>query len=138
MMDDTLALEEDEEIEEEADAEVDKVLFDLTNGKLGQAGTIQNTTPVSDNHNHTLLVLSIHFLTVNGGPAGRRRDRKSHGAVQATTKRSAQLIELLSFFVYRPVICLEPLLYSTVWLYPTHDSQLTTYVVLAYQCQRLI
>lgn len=46
MMDDTLAIEEDEEIEEEADAEVDKVLFDLTNGKLGQAGTIQNQEPV--------------------------------------------------------------------------------------------
>ena len=45
-MDDTLAMEEDEEIEEEADAEVDKVLFDLTNGKLGQAGTIQDQTPV--------------------------------------------------------------------------------------------
>ena len=28
-MDDTLAMDEDEEIEEEADAEVDKVLFDL-------------------------------------------------------------------------------------------------------------
>ncbi|EKM59877.1 uncharacterized protein PHACADRAFT_138192 [Phanerochaete carnosa HHB-10118-sp] len=45
MMDDTLAMEEDEEVEEEADAEVDKVLFDLTNGKLGQAGTIQNAEP---------------------------------------------------------------------------------------------
>ena len=46
MMDDTLAIEDDEEVEEEADAEVDKVLFDLTNGKLGQAGTIQNQEPV--------------------------------------------------------------------------------------------
>ena len=36
-----------EELEEEADAEVDKVLFDLTNGKLGQAGTVQNPLPVS-------------------------------------------------------------------------------------------
>lgn len=46
MMDDTLAVEEDEELEEEADAEVDKVLFDLTNGKLGQAGTVQTELPV--------------------------------------------------------------------------------------------
>ena len=45
-MDDTLAIEEDEELEEEADAEVDKVLFELTNGKLGQAGTIKNEAPV--------------------------------------------------------------------------------------------
>lgn len=58
MMDDTLALEEDEEIEEEADAEVDKVLFDLTNGKLGQAGIIQNTAPVGGIYDHTLLVLN--------------------------------------------------------------------------------
>ena len=46
MMDDTLAMEDDEEVEEEADAEVDKVLFDLTNGKLGQAGTVQSELPV--------------------------------------------------------------------------------------------
>ena len=31
----------------EADAEVDKVLFDLTNGKLGQVGTVENQLPVS-------------------------------------------------------------------------------------------
>lgn len=47
MLDDTLNVEDDEELEEEADAEVDKVLFDLTNGKLGQAGTVQNPLPVS-------------------------------------------------------------------------------------------
>ncbi|GJE87547.1 vacuolar sorting protein Vps24 [Phanerochaete sordida] len=45
MMDDTLAMEDDDELEEEADEEVDKVLFDLTNGKLGQTGTIQNAEP---------------------------------------------------------------------------------------------
>ncbi|OBZ70505.1 Vacuolar protein sorting-associated protein 24 [Grifola frondosa] len=38
MLDDTLEMEEDEELEAEADAEVDKVLYDLTEGKLGQAG----------------------------------------------------------------------------------------------------
>ncbi|KAF9222018.1 Snf7-domain-containing protein [Gyrodon lividus] len=40
MLEDTLEMDEDEEIAEEADAEVDKVLFELTNGKLGQAGTV--------------------------------------------------------------------------------------------------
>ncbi|KAI0347282.1 vacuolar sorting protein Vps24 [Trametopsis cervina] len=45
MLDDTLEMDEDEEIEEEADAEVDKVLFDLTNGKLGQAGTVETELP---------------------------------------------------------------------------------------------
>lgn len=47
MLDDTLEMDDDEELEDEADAEVDKVLFDLTNGKLGQAGTVQSELPVS-------------------------------------------------------------------------------------------
>ena len=46
MMEDMLDAEEDEEIEQEADAEVDKILFDLTNGKLGQAGTVGTELPV--------------------------------------------------------------------------------------------
>jgi charged multivesicular body protein 3 len=33
MLEDTLDMDEDEDIAEEADAEVDKVLFELTNGK---------------------------------------------------------------------------------------------------------
>ncbi|KAH6914854.1 vacuolar sorting protein Vps24 [Coprinopsis sp. MPI-PUGE-AT-0042] len=45
MLEDTLEMDDDEELEEEADAEVDKVLFELTNGKLGQAGTINNELP---------------------------------------------------------------------------------------------
>jgi charged multivesicular body protein 3 len=47
MLEDTLDLEEDEELEEEADAEVDKVLFELTNGKLGEAGSVDKELPVS-------------------------------------------------------------------------------------------
>ena len=47
MLEDTLEMDEEEEIEEEADAEVDKVLFELTNGKLGQAGTVGVELPVS-------------------------------------------------------------------------------------------
>ncbi len=46
MLDDTLQMEDDEELEEEADAEVDKVLYDLTEGKLGQAGTVKEDLPV--------------------------------------------------------------------------------------------
>ncbi|KAF8913949.1 vacuolar sorting protein Vps24 [Gymnopilus junonius] len=45
MLEDTLDLDEDEEIEEEADAEVDKVLFELTNGKLGEAGSVATDLP---------------------------------------------------------------------------------------------
>ncbi|TEB35696.1 vacuolar sorting protein Vps24 [Coprinellus micaceus] len=45
MMEDVLEMDEDEELEEEADAEVDKVLFDLTDGKLGQVAPIENEVP---------------------------------------------------------------------------------------------
>lgn len=48
MMEDVLTAEDDEEIEAEADAEVDKVLFELTDGKLGQAGAARTELPVSD------------------------------------------------------------------------------------------
>jgi charged multivesicular body protein 3 len=47
MLDDAMNVEEDEEVEVEADEEVDKVLFELTNGKLGQAGTVETQPPVS-------------------------------------------------------------------------------------------
>lgn len=46
MLEDTLDMDEDEELEEEADAEVDKVLFELTNGKLGEAGAVGTGLPV--------------------------------------------------------------------------------------------
>ncbi|KAJ7276457.1 Snf7-domain-containing protein [Mycena haematopus] len=45
MVADTLDLEEDEELEEEADAEVDKVLAELTDGKLGLAGSAGTDLP---------------------------------------------------------------------------------------------
>lgn len=48
MMEDTLAMvDDDEELEEEADAEVDAVLFNITEGKLGKAGTVTTDLPVS-------------------------------------------------------------------------------------------
>lgn len=48
MLQDTLEMNEDDEIEEEADAEVEQVLFELTNGKLGTAGTVSTELPVRD------------------------------------------------------------------------------------------
>ena len=47
MLEDTLDMEEDEELEEEASAEVDKVLFEVTNGELGEAGSVGSELPVS-------------------------------------------------------------------------------------------
>jgi charged multivesicular body protein 3 len=48
MLEDTLEMDEDEELDAEADAEVDKILYDLTNGKLGQAGSVTTELPVSE------------------------------------------------------------------------------------------
>ncbi|KAJ7638867.1 vacuolar sorting protein Vps24 [Roridomyces roridus] len=48
MLDDVMDLEEDEELEEEADMEVDKVLAELTDGKLGQAGAVGNLPSLQD------------------------------------------------------------------------------------------
>ncbi|KIM46133.1 hypothetical protein M413DRAFT_441196 [Hebeloma cylindrosporum] len=45
MLEDTLDMDEDEELEDEADAEVDKVLFELTNGKLGEVGSVSSELP---------------------------------------------------------------------------------------------
>ncbi|KAF9485305.1 vacuolar sorting protein VPS24 [Pholiota conissans] len=47
MLEDTLDIDEDEELEGEADAEVDKVLFELTNGKLGEVGSVATDIPTS-------------------------------------------------------------------------------------------
>ena len=46
-MEETLDSVDDDELEEEADAEVDKVLYELTDGKLGQAGKVGGELPVS-------------------------------------------------------------------------------------------
>lgn len=47
-MEETMDGLDDEELEEEADEEVDKVLFELTDGKLGQAGRVGGELPVCD------------------------------------------------------------------------------------------
>jgi len=45
MLEDTLQMDDDEELEAEADEEVEKVLFELTDGKLGQAGKVDDRLP---------------------------------------------------------------------------------------------
>jgi hypothetical protein len=63
MMDDTLeGLDEDEELEEEADEEVEKVLFELTDGKLGQAGRVGGELPVSQVLSSYLSYMNKRFL----------------------------------------------------------------------------
>ncbi len=56
MMQDTLEMDEDDEMEEEADAEVEKVLYELTDGKLGQVGSVKTDLPVSGRSSHTLMM----------------------------------------------------------------------------------
>lgn len=58
------SINDDEELEEEADAEVDKVLFELTDGKLGQAGKVGGALPVSIAVHHAcrLCLSSVHTL----------------------------------------------------------------------------
>lgn len=46
-MDDTMESLDDDELEEEADEEVDKVLYQLTDGKLGQAGQVGTELPTT-------------------------------------------------------------------------------------------
>ena len=53
---------DDEELEEEADAEVDQVLFALTDGKLGQAGSVSTEVPVSGHPLLTMFDLSPGLL----------------------------------------------------------------------------
>lgn len=43
MVNDTLEQDDDLELEEEADEEVEKIIFEITNGKLGEAGKPANT-----------------------------------------------------------------------------------------------
>ena len=54
-MEETLDSVDDDELEEEADAEVDKVLFDLTDGKLGQAGKVGADLPVRSCLVHVII-----------------------------------------------------------------------------------
>lgn len=49
MVQDVMAMGDEDEIEEEADAEVDKILFDMTDGLLGQAGQVGEELKVSYN-----------------------------------------------------------------------------------------
>lgn len=86
MLDDVLNVEEDEAVEEEADEEVDKVLFELTNGKLGQAGAVDTELPVG------IFPVAESLLNSEpcvGLPGRRRAGREGDGAIQGAAQRFA-------------------------------------------------
>jgi charged multivesicular body protein 3 len=70
MLEDTLDMDEDEDLEDEADAEVDKVLFDLTNGKLGEAGSVATDLPVSREQYHLVSCPLNSVLDFTGSVRG--------------------------------------------------------------------
>lgn len=48
MIEETMEGLDEEDLEEEADEEVEKVLFELTDGKLGQAGRVGTELPAQE------------------------------------------------------------------------------------------
>ncbi|CDO75572.1 hypothetical protein BN946_scf184858.g12 [Trametes cinnabarina] len=66
MLDDTLQMDEDEDLEDEADAEVDKVLYELTEGKLGQAETIKEALPDREQDEETERAMEQYRQQLNG------------------------------------------------------------------------
>lgn len=106
MLEDTLQMEEDEELEEEADAEVDKVLYDLTEGKLGQAGTVKDELPVCGILSVSALPLTRGVLVVTG-PGGGRRNGEGYGAVPTATEWSSERLIPMSYslFALDSVLC---------------------------------
>lgn len=85
MIDETVQLEDDEELEEEAEAEVDKVLFELTDGKLGQAGSVGTELPAS-----VVLAFPLHILLTSfiRSPRTTPRRKKSGGKWKNTESSS--------------------------------------------------
>ena len=96
MIDDTLEdLDEDnEELTEEADLEVEKVLFDLTDGKLGQLGSAGKDLPVRLPPPLALVTLTINHclflimcLTDDRRSRGRSETRGRHRTDAAATRQ---------------------------------------------------
>jgi hypothetical protein len=87
MLDDALNVDEDEEVEVEADEEVEKVLFELTNGKLGQAGTVNTELPVCIPHPGRSCP---HDESRVGCSSRRGASREGYGTLQGAAQRLAQ------------------------------------------------
>ena len=109
-MEETLDGIDDDEIEEEADAEVEKVLFELTDGKLGQAGKVGGELPVSRPCLHCGLRLS-------SGAGRRRRGEGSRGDGE-NAEGDAGSAQQLSYVGSLSKCCNITLLYGCIVLRP--------------------
>jgi hypothetical protein len=96
MLDDALNVEEDEEVEVEADEEVDKVLFELTNGKLGQAGAVDTELPVSLSPGAESLLNSLSCIRFLRSRRRRQRGRWSGTGSSSTVYSVAKVWSFLS------------------------------------------
>ena len=87
-----------------ADAEVDKVLYDLTEGKLGQAGTVKEELPVSA---LVQCVLQLGILipgdSANTEPGKGRGDGEGDGTVSAAVEWAAEWMMYYISFMYAVV-----------------------------------
>jgi hypothetical protein len=101
MMEDTLeGLDDGEELEEEADAEVDKVLFELTDGKLGQMGSVSTELPVCHFRRSPRLDAVLTYGQTGSGGQGRGGSKQSGDGPHAESAREfTQRMIGFSFFL---------------------------------------
>jgi hypothetical protein len=144
MMEDTLEMNEDEEIEEEADEEVDKVLAELTGGKLGQVGTVGHELPV---RGYCIVVAAIiaNTLAADQPRADRRsRDRADHGTISTAAQRltvimmTAETLQCIHFaYCSSHAIVIRQLsLIYTIMIMPTFVRRVTNCNSHHFACER--
>ncbi|SRR5258708_5547986 len=95
MVDDTLeGLDQDEELEEEANEEVDKVLFELTDGKFGKIGEVSTTLPVSSVYLQLWIMVILNVAPLERS-RGRSPTRGGDGQNARATRGNAQRVILV-------------------------------------------
>ena len=92
MLDDTLeGLDEDSELEDEAEAEVDQVLYEITDGKLGVAGAGKEL-PVRSKPFPALHCFILTRIPESQRPRGGSGERSGDGTDASSAEQSAQWI----------------------------------------------
>ena len=92
MLDDTLeGLDEDSELEDEAEAEVDQVLYEITDGKLGVAGAGKEL-PVRSKPFPALHCFILTRIPESQRPRGGSGERSGNGTDASSAEQSAQWI----------------------------------------------